>query len=242
MGCLRHGEPDWKTRHLTLPSLLHLVVCDVWLRMSIIRFIPVSNWHSQITAVAQPSCSNRSTALRSLILVRQNLLNQNSVFVAGTVVLLQPCLCQKQPWTNKAKRFLGNTRSGLPGKSLRCRRNRCPARWRARRTTISGLVFWERTLDMIALRVFVSTWSAICLYRALARSLRSPEAARATKVTRFPAFTVGPTRSRRCRMLCCLARRWRRRARPGRLRCFRWPCVFVRLMKLLRELVDDGYP
>ena len=44
---------------------------------------------------------------------------------------------------------------------------------------------------MIALRVFVSTWSVICLYRALARSLRFLEAVQATKVTRFPTFTVG---------------------------------------------------
>ena len=40
---------------------------------------------------------------------------------------------------------------------------------KALRTAISGVVFFDRTLDMMALRVVLSTWSAIVEYLKVRR-------------------------------------------------------------------------
>ncbi len=49
------------------------------------------------------------------------------------------CECQKQPCTKIAARRRGNTMSGLPGKSVRCKRKRYPIACSALRTARSGL-------------------------------------------------------------------------------------------------------
>ncbi len=58
--------------------------------------------------------------------------------------------CQKHPWTNRATLYLGNTRSGVPGRLRRYRRNRSPNACAARRTRISGCVFLLRTRAIVA--------------------------------------------------------------------------------------------
>ena len=50
----------------------------------------------------------------------------------------QSCPCQKQPWTKSASLRAGKTRSGEPGRALRCSRYRRPIAWTTRRTFISG--------------------------------------------------------------------------------------------------------
>lgn len=49
-------------------------------------------------------------------------------------------------------RYLGKTRSGQPGRSLRCSRKRKPRPWAIRRTVFSGFVSRLRIRDMISLR------------------------------------------------------------------------------------------
>jgi hypothetical protein len=98
--------------------------------------------HSQISATIQPIAWSASRAARSLSAFRSNLARQKSGRDAGIFPIGQPWWwCQKQPWTKIAIFRLGNTISGVPGKSRRCRRNRSPTACSALRTNISGLVF-----------------------------------------------------------------------------------------------------
>ena len=136
--------------------------------------IPASILHSQIIAVVHPDRSSFWNASRSLSVVRLNFSTQCSTLLAGIVARLHPWRCQKQPCTNRATWYRGKTRSGFPGRSERWTRNRYPALCMALRTAISGPVFLDRTLDMIALRVALSTWSAIlCIYRFAGMSIIS---------------------------------------------------------------------
>lgn len=122
--------------------------------------MPASKSHSQIISTFHPASSSFCRTRQSRSTVRRNLADQNSTLLAGIVVRLQPCRCQKQPCTNSAKRYLGNTKSGVPGKSDLWIRNRCPALCNLLRTMISGAVSFDRTLAMIALRLVWSTWLA----------------------------------------------------------------------------------
>ena len=84
---------------------------------------------------------------------RANFRSQNWLFVLGWVDRLHPeWRCQKQPCTNKATRCRKKTKSGLPGRSRRCSRNRKPLECAARRTSNSGVVFLLLTARMLALR------------------------------------------------------------------------------------------
>ena len=66
---------------------------------------------------------------------------------------IQPrCWCQKQPWTKMIFRLDGKTRSGRPGRSLRCKRKRKPNRCASERTAISSLVLALRMRRMFSLR------------------------------------------------------------------------------------------
>jgi hypothetical protein len=67
-------------------------------------------------------------------------LRQKSAQVAGSWYIGQTCPCQKQPCTNITACLPGNTRSGLPGRSLRCNWKRKPRACRPRRSRISGFV------------------------------------------------------------------------------------------------------
>ena len=70
-----------------------------------------------------------------------NFFSQNSILLFGVYAYLQSrCLCQKQPCTKITVRYLGNTISGFPGRSLRCSRNLYPELCTIERTFSSGLV------------------------------------------------------------------------------------------------------
>ena len=89
-------------------------------------------------------------ARRSRIVLAVRLVFQNSEFVAGvTRPYRQRCECQKQPWTKIILRRDGSTMSGLPGRSLRCRRKRYPIRCTIDRTINSGLVSRDPIRDML---------------------------------------------------------------------------------------------
>ncbi len=115
--------------------------------------------HCQITLHFQPRSSNSSLARLSRLTFAFILSAQYSTLLFGSPERLHPWLCQKHPCTNKATLCLGKTRSGRPGRSARCRRKRSPFLCSAWRTFISGPVSLDLTLDMILLRVRLSTWS-----------------------------------------------------------------------------------
>src|SRR6266404_2516834 len=111
--------------------------------------------HSQSTAVFHPSASRvvRFRVSRWRLLSSFDL--QNSTLVCG---LRRPRSqrahpCQKHPCTRIANWYLGKTISGLPGKSLRCRRKRKPRACRAWRTANSGAVSFARTRAINELRL-----------------------------------------------------------------------------------------
>lgn len=119
--------------------------------------------HSQTTSTLQPSSRSSPETRASRSTLATNLRCQNSLFDAGVVVKRQPgCRWKKQPWTKSTRPSLGNTRSGVPGRSRRCRRKRNPRRCAIRLTTSSGLVFVPRTARIMRLRVAALTVSIRC--------------------------------------------------------------------------------
>ena len=105
--------------------------------------------HCQTIITFQFFSLNNFMTRRSRALFCSNLAVQNSLCVAGVEAYLQPgWRCQKHPWTKITARYLGNTISGEPGKSLACNRKRYPMPCRSERTCFSGLVFVLRTRDM----------------------------------------------------------------------------------------------
>lgn len=125
------------------------------------RLTPSTIWHSQMTKQRHPSLLRAACVALSLATLREIFVSQYVVFEAGIRDLLQPCLCQKQPFTKTAVLYLGRTRSGLPGRTLECKRKRKPAAWRPRRTNNSGEVPLDRTSAIIRLRVCGSTVSVM---------------------------------------------------------------------------------
>jgi hypothetical protein len=127
-------------------------------------FAWVSRSHSHTVMTCHPSSSSCLETRLSRFTFRVNFSTQNSVFDFGVVATLHPgCRCQKQPWTNMTQRYLGNTKSGLPGKPVFCTRNRKPRPWRALRRAISGFVFCDRIRDIRSERcagVSVSTMAS----------------------------------------------------------------------------------
>lgn len=109
--------------------------------------------HCQIVRTIQPVAIRAAVFSASRSRFRCSLGSQNSGRDLGGFPILQPCQCQKHPWTNIAFFDPGNTISGVPGRSLRCSRNRLPIAWRALRTMISGEVFFERIRAIKALRL-----------------------------------------------------------------------------------------
>ncbi len=111
--------------------------------------------HCHNTRTSQPSCLSFCCVRLSRSTLPSSFFPQNSALRFGSVALGQPgCRCQKQPWTNIAVRYLGRTISGLPGRSLRCNRNRYPIACNNERTKSSGFVSFDLTRDMISLRFF----------------------------------------------------------------------------------------
>lgn len=121
--------------------------------------------HSQTVSTRQPIEANSFTFFSSLARFFASFSRQNSFRLDGHLNKWQSCWCQKQPLTWITALNLGNTRSGLPGKSRLSILYRCPFRWRypirwvRERTSISGLVFSPRIPDIILDLVFESTMS-----------------------------------------------------------------------------------
>lgn len=85
--------------------------------------------------------------LASRAALASSLVRHHSCRVFGSTAFRHPgsvCRCQKQPWTRTAFPSRGKTRSGVPGRSRRCSRNRQPSACASRRTAISGAVSVER--------------------------------------------------------------------------------------------------
>jgi hypothetical protein len=97
--------------------------------------------HSQHTRTFQPAALSARCCRRSRRRLLLNFSCQNSRFDRGVDAKRQPvCRCQKHPCTKRTVLYRGKTRSGVPGRSRRCRRNRRPSACSARLTSISGLV------------------------------------------------------------------------------------------------------
>jgi hypothetical protein len=117
-------------------------------------------WHSHTTKVRHPAFLSARSWRRSRATLSANLAFQKDALLIGVVAYLHPrCRCQKHPCTNTAARCRAKTISGLPERDRECRRNRSPAACRARRTTISGLVFFPPMPAIMRLRVARSTIS-----------------------------------------------------------------------------------
>lgn len=109
--------------------------------------------HSQTTSTFQPACRSAFCWRRSRSRFILSFSFHHSRFDAGNVENRHPpWRCQKQPCTNTTVLNLGKTRSGVPGRSRRCRRNLRPARCMARRTTSSGRVFFAPMRAIMRLR------------------------------------------------------------------------------------------
>ena len=73
------------------------------------------NWHSHTVMQCHPMDASSFCSFRSRSLFFWILFFQNSEFVFGSTKYLHPsCPCQKQPSTNTAIFFFGNTKSGCP--------------------------------------------------------------------------------------------------------------------------------
>ena len=81
--------------------------------------------HSHTTSTSHPRRRSAAKFLRSRWMFCSNFSRQYATRVFGVVVRVQPSWrCQKHPCTKIALRSLGKTRSGVPGRSRRCRRKR----------------------------------------------------------------------------------------------------------------------
>jgi len=108
--------------------------------------------HSHTVKTRQPSALSSRVFRTSRSTFVENLFFQNCALFVGIVVLSQLWWrCQKQPCTKTTIRYFGNTISGFPGRSLRCRLNRYPRVCKAERTAISGTVSRPRMRDMFQL-------------------------------------------------------------------------------------------
>ena len=121
--------------------------------------MPDSISHSHIVLGSHPmvtSCACDSLSLETLRLI---FWFQYSTLLFGILDLLQPCQCQKHPCTKMAIRYLGSTKSGVPGSFRLWSRNLYPALCSDRRTNISGTEPFEGTRAIILLLVVLLTVS-----------------------------------------------------------------------------------
>jgi len=118
--------------------------------------------HSHTVATRQPSCLRSASFRRSRATFSLNFCCQNLRFDDGVAARMQAgCRCQKQPCTKTTARYLGNTKSGLPGRSFTFSLYLNPARCIAALRTRSGSVSRPRIPAIIRDRVAASTMSAI---------------------------------------------------------------------------------
>ena len=117
--------------------------------------------HSQTSATRHSFCRSAALFLISRSRFASIFWRQKSRRVAGRRKRWQSWPCQKHPFAKIAARYFGKARSGLPGRSFTCNRNRKPFRCKALRNSSSGLVFFPRIPAIIRLRTAGSTMSAI---------------------------------------------------------------------------------
>lgn len=102
--------------------------------------------HSQTVSTLHPQRSKSAMFRASRLMLPSSLCAQYSARADGRLDRPQPsCWCQKQPFTKITHLRFGNTRSGVPGSSLRCRRYRNPSECTSRRAASSGVVFFALT-------------------------------------------------------------------------------------------------
>jgi hypothetical protein len=127
------------------------------------------SWHSHKTIGRHSRVRNALIELASRRLFPSILAFQYLTLLVGRwLPCLHRCPCQKQPCTKITAAYFGNTISGHPGKSLRCKRKRKPIRCSSERTNISGLVLILRTLAMTRLRSSGLSLSVIATDNAVA--------------------------------------------------------------------------
>jgi len=100
--------------------------------------------HSHITITRHPRSLSALMSRSSRAQFEPIFVSQNSCRIWGTLNKWHLWPCQKQPCTSITALYFGSTRSGLPGKSFLCSRNRNPSAWRRLRMNSSGFVFFER--------------------------------------------------------------------------------------------------
>jgi len=142
LGC----SPVWQPETNQLP-MRSARAGMLWLAMADLTA------HSQTVKTRHPAVISNAVLRSSLSLFELIFSSQNSVLVPGTLKYLQPCPCQKQPFTKRTAPNFGKTRSGLPGKSLTCNLKRKPLACRDFLMINSGLVFLPFMPDIIRLRV-----------------------------------------------------------------------------------------
>ena len=118
----------------------------IWLSVyssdsSVVSLLSPFSSHSQTVMQCHPILASFFCSSRSLSLLREIFLSQNSVFVFGILKYLHPsCPCQKHPFTKMQVRYLRNTMSGCPGSLGLFTLYLNPLLHKYFRTTISGFV------------------------------------------------------------------------------------------------------
>jgi hypothetical protein len=110
-------------------------------------------WHCQTVSTPHPKPRRARVFRASLRRFFCSFGSQNSGRDFGGWPIRHPWACQKQPFTKTTFRRDGNTMSGVPGKSRRCRENLYPRAWRSLRTINSGAVSFPPMRDINALRL-----------------------------------------------------------------------------------------
>ncbi len=118
-------------------------------------------WHCQTVRTPHPSLRRALQSLESFCRFFSSFGPQKSSRDFGGRPILHPCACQKHPFTKTTFRLDGNTISGVPGRSRRCKRNRYPIWCNRLRTINSGAVFFPPMRDINALRLAAVLLSAI---------------------------------------------------------------------------------
>jgi hypothetical protein len=110
-----HGSDGWgkKASHLLASSarILSASVREVaW------SFFALLSRHAHTVKTRQPRSRSARLFRLSRALFASILDNQYVTFVVGTLPATHRCPCQKHPWTKTTALYLGNTKSGRPGK------------------------------------------------------------------------------------------------------------------------------
>lgn len=139
----------------------------IWLSVyssdsSVFSLLSPFSSHSQTVMQCHPILASCFCSSRSLSLLREIFLSQNSVFVFGILKYLHPsCPCQKHPFTKMHVWYLRNTMSGCPGSLGLFTLYLNPLLHKYFRTTISGFVSLLLTAAIFLCRCSMVKWSDI---------------------------------------------------------------------------------